>query len=297
MLLMAGAIFAQDQPSHHYFTTKDGVKIHYMIKGKGNPVILIHGYTGSAEGNWFRNGIADALAKTHLVIALDCRNHGRSDKPDGPTGRGKAEDVIELMDHLKIQKAHLHGYSMGGGIVGRLMALIPERILTAGFGGSGIPEIDPEWRAKVPPDKEGRDPQEDEASRNLRIRRAMDLGMSREEAEKQAATPRPPTPAPGTGAQAASAATRPQPAGPPLDLTKITFPVMAINGEFDRPIAKTHRLWRELRNFTNVVLPGKSHLTAIAAPYMPKEYLESVVRFINANDPPKPVTTAASRKP
>jgi pimeloyl-ACP methyl ester carboxylesterase len=74
------------------------------------------------------------------------------------------------------------------------------------------------------------------------------------------------------------------PAGPSLDLTRITFPVMAINGEFDRPIAKTHRMWRELQNFTNVVLPGKSHLTAIAAPYIPKEYLESVVRFINAHD-------------
>jgi hypothetical protein len=40
-----------------------------------------------------------------------------------------------------------------------------------------------------------------------------------------------------------------------------------------------------LRDFTNVVLPGKSHLTAIMAGYMPKEYLESVVKFINANDP------------
>ncbi len=76
-------------------------------------------------------------------------------------------------------------------------------------------------------------------------------------------------------------------AGPKLDLTKITFPVLAVNGEFDRPNAKTHRMKRELKDFTNVILPGKSHLTAIAAPYMPKEYLESVVKFINANDPKK----------
>ena len=60
---------------------------------------------------------------------------------------------------------------------------------------------------------------------------------------------------------------------------------MAVNGEFDRPIAKTYRMWRELDNFTNIVLPGKSHLTAIMAGYMPKEYLEGVVKFINANDP------------
>jgi pimeloyl-ACP methyl ester carboxylesterase len=143
LTLLAGAAFAQEQPEHKYFTTKDGVKIHFMTIGKGTPVILIHGYTGSAEGNWFRNGIAVALAKTHRVIAIDCRNHGRSDKPQ-PNGPGRAEDVIEMMDYLKIQKAHLHGYSMGGGIVGRLMALIPERIITAGFGGSGVRETDPE---------------------------------------------------------------------------------------------------------------------------------------------------------
>jgi pimeloyl-ACP methyl ester carboxylesterase len=282
-LLAATAGLAQDKPSHNFFKTADGVKIHYMVKGKGTPVILIHGYTGSAEGNWFRNGIADALAKNHMVIAIDCRNHGRSDKPQ-LNGPGRAEDVIEMMDHLKIQKAHFHGYSMGGGIVGRLMALIPDRIITAGFGGSGVRETDPEWVAKVPRDKEGRDPQEDEASRNLRIRHAMDNGMSREEAEKLAAAPRPAAAA-GAAARARPAAA--SPSGPQLDLTKITFPVMAVNGEFDRPNAKTFRMWRELRNFTNVILPGKSHLTAIAAPYIPKEYTESVVKFIDANDPKK----------
>src|SRR5262249_22419155 len=142
-LLVAGAVFAQNKPEHKYFKTSDGVKIHFMVKGKGTPVILIHGYTGSAEGNWFSNGIADALAVNHMVIAIDCRNHGLSDKPQ-PMGPGKAEDVVELMDHLKIQKAHLHGYSMGGGIVGRLMGMIPDRIITAGFGGFGGPGGGPE---------------------------------------------------------------------------------------------------------------------------------------------------------
>jgi len=274
---MAGAAFAQNKPEHKYFKTSDGVKIHFMVKGKGTPVILIHGYTGSAEGNWFSNGIADALAVNHMVIAIDCRNHGLSDKPQ-PMGPGKAEDVIELMDHLKIEKAHLHGYSMGGGIVGRLMGMIPDRIITAGFGGSGVPEVDPEWRAKAPKDKEGRDPQEDEASAKLRTRRAKDLGITLEEYQKRLAERQ-------EQQRSALAEASARPAGPQLDLTKITFPVMAINGEFDRPLAKTVRLHRELRNFTNVVLPGKSHLTAIMAGYMPKEYLESVVKFINANDP------------
>src|SRR4030095_6332155 len=117
LLMMAGPIFADSKPSEDYMTTSDGVKIHYYVLGKGTPVILIHGYTGTAWGNWFSNGIAQALAKNHMVVALDCRNHGKSDKPVA-NGPGKAEDVVELMDHLKIKKAHIHGYSMGGGITG-----------------------------------------------------------------------------------------------------------------------------------------------------------------------------------
>src|SRR5262245_57583846 len=253
-----------------YMTASDGVKIHYYVKGKGTAVILIHGYTGSAEGNWIANGIFDALAKNHMVVALDCRNHGKSDKPQ-LNGPGKAEDVVELMDHLKIQKAHFHGYSMGGGITARLLGMIPDRMITAAFGGSGIPEVDPEWRAKVPPDKQGRDPQEDEVSKRLRIHHAMDNGMSKEEAEKLAATPPQPRPAATAGA-AGTAGARPQPTTPQLDLTKLNIPMLAINGEFDRPNAKTTRMAREVKNFTNVVLPGKSHLTAIASGYMPKEY-------------------------
>jgi hypothetical protein len=60
--------------------------------------------------------------------------------------------------------------------------------------------------------------------------------------------------------------------------------VLAINGELDHPHAKTARMFRELNNFQNIVLPGKSHLTAISGGYIPKEYGEGLSRFINAND-------------
>lgn len=282
LAMMSVTAAAQEKPKDGYFTTKDGVKIHYLIQGKGTPVVLIHGYTGSAYGNWFRNGVAQALVKNHLVVAIDCRNHGLSDKPDGPTGFGKAEDVIEMIDHLKIEKAHFHGYSMGGAIVGRLLALIPERMMTASFGGSGIAEVDSDLRAKVPSDKQGTDPQEAEALRTLRIRRAMDLGMSKEEAEKAADAPRPARTA------APSSTTPAAPARAQLDLSKLrNKPMLAINGEYDRPLAKTHRMWRELNNFTSVVLEGKSHNTAIMAGYIPDLYITSLVNFINGNDPRK----------
>lgn len=259
------------EPTKRYFTTSDDLKIHYMQLGsRGSHVVLIHGYTGNAYGNWFVNGIASALAKNHRVVALDCRNHGRSDKPQ-PGGTGRAEDVIELMDHLRIGKAHIHGYSMGGAITGRLLAKHPERFITAGFGGSGVRDVDPAWIKKTPEDKKGTDPQEAATMRNLRISAAMDNGLSREEAEKRADAPPP-------------VRTRPTPPGLDIDLTKVTIPVLAINGERDNPYAKTFRLWRELDDFTNVVLPGKSHLTAIVAPHMPEKYTDSLVRFIDGND-------------
>jgi pimeloyl-ACP methyl ester carboxylesterase len=253
-------------PTDGYFTASDGVKIHYLETGKstGTPVILIHGFSGTANGNWFLNGIADALAAKHRVIAIDCRGHGKSEKPHDPKKYGPqmSADVIELMDHLKIDKAHIHGYSMGGAITGQLLAKHPDRFLTASFGGSGIREVDEAHKKEVPDDKKGPDPQEAEASRTLARNPDRD--------------------------DEALAAVQKYPWKPEermqIDLTKIKIPVLAINGEFDGPNAKTHRMQRELTNFKSVVLPGKSHLTAIMAGYMPKEYVDALVAFIDAND-------------
>jgi hypothetical protein len=71
------------------------------------------------------------------------------------------------------------------------------------------------------------------------------------------------------------------------DLTTLVIPIIAINGSFDTPYAKTHRLWREARVFENVILPDKTHLTAIAVGGpMPPQYVEVISRFIDANDQP-----------
>lgn len=266
-----------DQPKDGWFTTSDNIKIHYLTLGdKGSWVVLIHGYTGNAKGNWFDNGIAQALAKNHRVVALDNRNHGKSDKPN-LNGPGRAEDTIELMDHLKIEKAHIGGYSMGGAFTGVLLASHPERFITAHFGGSGISETDPEWIKKLPVDHTGTNPMEAELSHQLRIHHAMDNGMSKEEAEKLASEPPAPRPPPAAPAAAT-------PARPALDLAKLNIPLIIINGEFDRARAKSTRAAREANDVTIVVLPGKQHLSAIVAGSMPKEYLNSLVGFINTHD-------------
>ena len=121
-----------------------GVKIHYLVLGKGEPVILIHGFLASAEINWVWPGVVAALAPNHRVIALDCRGHGASGKPLGVDqyGTNMVEDVVRLMDHLRIQKADVVGYSMGGMITMKLMVLHPNRVRSGVVGGMGWMEND-----------------------------------------------------------------------------------------------------------------------------------------------------------
>ncbi|MBI1784987.1 alpha/beta hydrolase [Candidatus Sumerlaeota bacterium] len=122
-----------------YFFDSDGVKIHYTVMGQGEPVLLIHGYTVNIAFQWVAPGIMRALAAKYQVIAIDNRGHGSSDKPYDPAeyGAKMAEDQIRLLDHLKIEKAHIVGYSMGGFITMKLLATHPERFLSATLGGSG----------------------------------------------------------------------------------------------------------------------------------------------------------------
>lgn len=255
---------ASSEPVHAFFETSDGLKIHYMTEGTGVPVVLIHGYTGSAEGNWFSNGVAAETAKTHRAIAIDCRGHGQSDKPHDPAmyGPRMAEDVIELMNHLDIEKAHVHGYSMGGGIVTQILDRHPERVITATYGGSGVREVEPERIAELPPDVEGSDPLEEEARGKLRASPTRDeeaLGAVREYPWAEGERTR-------------------------IDLTSVTVPVLALVGEYDRPNEKITRMKRELSDFRSVILPGKSHLTAIMAGYIPELYIDSFVEFIREHD-------------
>jgi pimeloyl-ACP methyl ester carboxylesterase len=120
-----------------------GVKIHYLIEGTGEPVVLIHGLDSSAAINWEMPGTIDALAKDHLVVALDLPGYGQSDKPVEASAYGRqwVEDVILLLDHLKIEKAHIVGYSMGGMVALKLIAEHPDRVLSGTLGGMGwLPE-------------------------------------------------------------------------------------------------------------------------------------------------------------
>ena len=137
-LAALGRAPAADNFSIQSFTS-NGVKIAYFTQGKGEPVVLIHGWLSSAGVNWALPGISGLLAKDFQVIALDVRGHGISDKPTKEEAYGPelGEDVVRLLDHLKIKKAHMVGYSMGGIIAGNFMVKHPDRVLTGTLTGMG----------------------------------------------------------------------------------------------------------------------------------------------------------------
>jgi pimeloyl-ACP methyl ester carboxylesterase len=119
----------------------NGVSINYIVEGEGPPIVLVHGFASSLEGNWQRTGVIDALVNDgRRVIALDVRGHGKSGTPHDPAAYGgtkMADDVIALMDHLHIPQADLMGYSMGGGIATSLLVRFPERFRKVILSGIG----------------------------------------------------------------------------------------------------------------------------------------------------------------
>lgn len=122
--------------------THNGTTIAYIDEGTGDPVVLVHGFASNKEVNWIFPGWIGPLREAgYRVIALDNRGHGASSKYYETERYSIAEmtkDVIALLDHLKIEKADLVGYSMGARISAYAAAHYPARVRSATLGGMGI---------------------------------------------------------------------------------------------------------------------------------------------------------------
>jgi pimeloyl-ACP methyl ester carboxylesterase len=138
LLLPPSRLRAAGSPEPQTFDS-NGVKIQYTVEGTGDPVVLIHGLYSSAQMNWRLPGTIKALIDSHQVIALDLRGHGHSGKPEKESDYGieMVNDVVRLMDHLKVEKARIVGYSMGGIIAMKLAVDHPERVKSIVLGGMG----------------------------------------------------------------------------------------------------------------------------------------------------------------
>ena len=105
----------------------DGQRLHYVEAGQGEPILLLHGWSGSTFS--MRRTIPE-LANHYRVIALDLLGYGYSGRPadaDYSTDR-QAELLIHFMDRLQVDRTTVLGHSMGGGVAMLLALRHPERV-------------------------------------------------------------------------------------------------------------------------------------------------------------------------
>lgn len=137
------------------FCTDDGCRIAYDVVDDDAdaafpPVVLHHGFGADANINWVRPGVLDALVdEGRLVVTLDARGHGRSEKLADSARYGAlrmAADVQQLVDALGFARYDLVGYSMGGSVVA-VTAMHDARVRRLVLGGVGGALVDAGIRA------------------------------------------------------------------------------------------------------------------------------------------------------
>jgi pimeloyl-ACP methyl ester carboxylesterase len=239
-----------------FVTTTDGLRIAYERLGEGPPVVLVHGFGSSKEQNWKSTGWYGALTEAGFsVLAIDNRGHGQSDKPHDAMlyhHDRMAEDVAAVMDEAGIESAPYVGYSMGGLIGLRFLALFPDRITRLALGGVGEtylkgPRVsDPERReliadALLTDDKDGiTDPR---------------ARMFRDFAEQQ-----------GKDRLALAACMRAM--SPPLPLTVLKSfekPILVVDGDQDFVAGPSGPLAAIFPHGSAVIVPGRDHMSAVGA--------------------------------
>jgi len=126
------------------FANNNGFRIHYQVSGSSGPALILqHGLTMSGE-DWKRLNYVKKIANNFLVILIDARGHGLSDKSYDPNDyrlSTRAMDVVTVMDHMGIDKTHYWGFSMGASIGYGLMLKAPNRIDRMVLGGQQPYEV------------------------------------------------------------------------------------------------------------------------------------------------------------
>lgn len=130
-----------------------GQSIAYYTGGEnlgGTPVLLAHGFTGSAHQDYIDNGWLDTITKAgHRVAVIDHLGHGASEKPEGTpqlyTPAAHAERLIALADRLGWAQFHLIGYSMGGRIALETACLYGPRLASLTLVGVGEGVLNPDF--------------------------------------------------------------------------------------------------------------------------------------------------------
>src|SRR3954462_4739978 len=105
----------------------NGLHMYYEVQGEGSPLVLLHGGMLSIDLN-FADLIPELVGR-HRVIGVELQGHGRTADIDREiTPAALAGDVVALLDHLGIDRAHVLGHSMGGAVAMELAVSWPDRV-------------------------------------------------------------------------------------------------------------------------------------------------------------------------
>ena len=246
------------------FFESDGLQLHYEIFGEGRPLILVHGWGSDLKQNWVDTGWVEILQTIRQVIALDCRGHGKSDKPYDQIAYSysiMARDVLHLMDHLKIAKADLFGYSMGAFMIVHLLGHNRERLTSVIMGGIGDETEESKDAQFIADALLAKDPSQITNPLGRLYRSFVESN-------------------PNNDLKAlACSALKMWPEGYPvqiggLGLADVNIPVLIVNGEEDYPYVNSdEKLVDAIPGSKLVRIPKKTHLTVINSQRFKREVL------------------------
>lgn len=238
-----------------------GVRLRYVLKGPddGRPIVLVHGFCSDYELNWVGTRWQETLTTAgFLVIGLDCRGHGHSEKPHDPAAyarRTMADDVARLLDHLEIARASYLGYSMGARIGLETALAHPQRLSQAVLGGIGNAKGDD--RSELIARRMRGDESVVDSVAEMFFRFASARAINDLEA-------------------LACCILGPQPAPTSDQLAGIVVPVAIMAGDQD-PIARgAPELAGQITGAVYVAITGRNHMNAVPA----RQFKQAALRFL-----------------
>ena len=242
----------------------DGVEIAFDVWGEGPPILLIHGFASNFQVNWVATSwVKTLVAAGRRVIAIDNRGHGQSEKLYDSalySAPIMADDAARLLQHLRIEKADVMGYSMGARISAVLTMQHPAMVRRAIFAGlasrmiTGVGGSDAIAEALEALDR----PQKiDPAAMAFRVfaeqtksdlkALAACIRSSRVKIKEEA-------------------------------LAAIKVPVLVVAGELDDVAGNVEGLTSIIPSAKGIVLPHRNHMNAVGD----TGYKSAVVEFLNA---------------
>ncbi len=226
----------------------NGLHMYYEVQGEGSPLVLLHGGVQSIDLSFA--GLIPQLVGRHRVIGVELQGHGRTADIDRKsTSTALAGDVVALLDHLGVDRAHVLGFSLGAAVALELAVSHPDRVRSV------VPISEP-----VRPDgmhEELRDPALRATS--TRMPTARDFADMQETYARLS-----PHPEHFTEFMAAQAQNAAELTGwSDEQLAGITAPVLVVIGDHDFVTVEHGALMKRLIPGAQLaVLPGTTHMTA-----------------------------------